>query len=58
MVQIEYIGNCTQDDVIEELFGDVSRFACLIEEHGDEFIFNSISITYDSELDIHSFHQL
>lgn len=49
------IGNCTMDDVIEYLFGDVSAFACLVEEHGDEFIYNGIKVTYDPVSDVHTF---
>lgn len=44
------------DDVIEELFGDVSYLACLIEEHGDNFTVGSIEVRYDPDTDIHSFY--
>lgn len=43
------------DDIIEYLFGDVSTFACLVEENGDEFVHNNIKITYDVATDIHTF---
>lgn len=53
---MSYFGNCTMDDIVEELFGDVSAFACVIEEHGDNCTVGNITITYDAETDIHSFY--
>lgn len=50
------IGNCTMDDVIEELFGDVNHFACLVEDLGDEFTVGNITVKYDEDKDIHSFY--
>jgi len=50
------LGNCTQDDVIEELFGDVSNFARLVEECGDNFTKGQIVVQYDDETDIHTFY--
>lgn len=48
-------GNCTQIDAIEHIFGDVSSFACQVEENGDNFEYESYSITYDQLTDIHTF---
>lgn len=53
---LSYIGNCTDDDVIEHLFGDATNFAQLVDEHGDEFILGNLVVKYDSETDIHSFY--
>ena len=54
-MSLTIIGNCTQDDIIDELFGSVSHFACMVEELGDEFQSGSIKVTYDTEQDIHTF---
>ena len=51
-----YYGNCTQDEIIEDLFGDVSAFACLVEELGDNFTDRGIMCVYDPVTDIHSFY--
>jgi hypothetical protein len=51
-----YIGNCTNDEIIDYLFGDASEFARLVEEHGDNFTINNIKVTYDEEADVHSFN--
>ena len=52
-----YLGNCTDETLIDHLFGDVSAFAWLVEEHGDEFTHRGITVTYDPETDIHSFFE-
>lgn len=53
------IGNCTQEDVVEDLFGSVSEFARQVEENGDEFLYkNSIQVTYDEPNDVHYFFSL
>ena len=53
------IGNCTQNDVIEDICGSVSEFARQIEENGDEFLYkDQIVITYDEANDIHYFFYL
>ena len=41
---------------MEELFGSVSIFACLVEEHGNQFTYNGIQVRYKEELDIHEFY--
>ena len=53
------IGNCTQDDVIEDIFGSVSEFARQVEENGDEFLYkNEIVVKYDEANDVHYFFYL
>lgn len=53
------IGNCTQNDVIEDIFGSVSEFARQVEENGDEFLYkDQIVITYDEANDTHYFFYL
>lgn len=56
VVDNQYIGNCTQEDVIDDLFGSVTDFAWLVDEYGDEFTHNGITVTYDEDSDIHSFY--
>jgi hypothetical protein len=53
---LNYIGNCTDDDVIEHIFGDATNFAQAVEEHGDEFTINDLVVKYDPKTDIHSFY--
>jgi hypothetical protein len=49
------IGNCTSEEVIEKLFGSVTDFAQLVEEHGDNFTYNGVKVVYDAKKDIHWF---
>ena len=53
---LNYIGNCTDDDVIEHIFGDVTRFAQAVEEYGDDFVLDDLVVKYDPETDVHSFY--
>jgi len=53
------IGNCTEEDVIDDIFGSVSEFARQVEENGDEFLYqDNIIVKYDEDNDIHYFYQL
>lgn len=56
MKTAQYVGNCTQDDVIDELFGSVTDFAQCVDEHGDDFELNGLRVTYNQDTDIHSFY--
>ena len=53
---LDYQGNCTEDEVVDEIFGDVNNFARMVEEHGDEFTVGKLVVKYDPETDIHSFY--
>jgi hypothetical protein len=53
---LNYIGNCIDDDVIEHIFGDVTGFAQAVEEYGDEFVLDDLVVKYDPETDVHSFY--
>ena len=50
------IGNCIDENLINELFDNVSNFALLIEENGDNFTINNIIVQYDENTDIHYFY--
>lgn len=52
---MKYVGNCTNENVINDIFGSVTEFAQLVEENGNEFLYNGYEITYDEKTDIHSF---
>jgi hypothetical protein len=53
------IGNCTQEEVVEDLFGSVSEFARQVEENGDEFLYkDEIIVKYDETHDVHYFFHL
>lgn len=51
-----YLGNCTQEDIIEHFFGDVSSFAKAVEDNGDDFTINDLVIKYNNLEDIHYFY--
>jgi len=50
------LGDCRDEDLIDDLFGDINYFACLVEEHGNNFRYGKIIVEYDEELDIHYFY--
>lgn len=54
--KLNYIGNCTDDDVIEHLFGDATGFAQAVDEYGDDFELDDLVVKYDPDSDIHSFY--
>ena len=49
------LGDCMEEDLVEEIFGSVSEFSRLVEEKGDNFQVNRIKVVYDDVLDMHSF---
>ena len=51
-----YIGDCTNDEIIDYLFGNASEFARLVEERGDNFTIDNIKVVYDEDTDVHSFY--
>ena len=53
---LDYQGNCTEDDVVDDIFGGVNNFARMVAEHGDEFTVGKLVVKYDPETDIHSFY--
>jgi hypothetical protein len=52
---LEFLGDCRNEDLVNELFGDVSAFARLIEEKGDNFTDKNLVVKYNGKTDIHSF---
>ena len=58
MVYKTYIDNCVNETAIDDIFGDINAFACLIEEHGDEFQYGDVIVEYDEVNDIHSFYSI
>jgi hypothetical protein len=53
---LSYQGNCTDDDVIEHIFGDATGFAQAVDEYGDEFVLDDLVVKYNPEEDIHYFY--
>jgi hypothetical protein len=51
-----YLGTCQDEEMIELLFGTVSEFARLVEEHGDDFTVGDTRVEYDEDSDVHSFY--
>lgn len=58
-MNLEFLGDCRNEELVTQLFGDVSAFACEVEENGDNFISHTfsgmVSVKYNEEYDIHSF---
>lgn len=52
---MKLLGDCRNEELVNELFGSVSEFARLIEVHGDEFDYRNLSVIYDEDLDLHYF---
>ena len=50
------LGDCREEALVNTLFGSVSEFARLIEELGDNFTTNTVSVEYDEVTDIHTFY--
>ena len=51
------LGDCRNEELIDELFGSVSEFACLVEENGDNFTHNGVKVKYNANTDIHTFYE-
>ena len=54
---LDYLGNCTDEELVIDLFGSVTRLAQLISENGNEFTHQGIVIKYNDDADIHSFYR-
>jgi hypothetical protein len=50
-----FIGDCRDESLVEEIFGSVSEFARQVELEGNEFVYGNVKITYNSSTDIHKF---
>lgn len=54
-----HIGDCRNEQLIEDIFGSVSEFARICEEYGDDgFMYGDVEVVYDSDADIHNFYQI
>ena len=53
---LDYQGNCTEDDVVDDIFGDVNNFANMVEKYGDEFTRGNLVVKYDPKKDVHYFY--
>ena len=54
--KLTFIGNCTDDECIADIFGDATEFAQVVDQQGDEFEIGDLVVKYDDEEDIHSFY--
>ena len=52
-----YIGNCINQELVEEIFGSVSEFARQVELNGNSFTYGKYKIKYNAKTDIHSFFE-
>ncbi|HWY34728.1 MAG TPA: hypothetical protein VNX68_08780, partial [Nitrosopumilaceae archaeon] len=53
--QNEKIGDCRNEELVDDIFGSVSEFARQVELNGDNFLYQNIQVIYDPETDVHSF---
>jgi len=51
------VGDCRNEELIEEIFGSVSEFARQVELNGDDFEYQNYKICYDKKKDIHFFYE-
>jgi len=52
------IGDCRDENLVNELFGSVTDFAQIVEEYGDDFVRDGIVVEYNSKTGIHSFFRV
>lgn len=52
------LGDCRDEAMVENLFGSVTDFAQLVEEFGDEFTYQGVTVRYNEDTDIHTFYKL
>lgn len=52
----QFIGDCRNEELVEEIFGSVSEFARQVEEKGNEFDFGPYVVKYQENKDIHNFY--
>jgi hypothetical protein len=57
-MKLDLLGDCRNEELIEEIFGSVSEFARLVEEKGDNFKIDKILVEYDRKKDRHSFFEI
>ena len=54
--ELTYVGNCTDDECIADIFGDATEFAQVVDREGDEFAIGDLVVKYDDEEDVHHFY--
>lgn len=52
---MNFIGDCRDEALVDDLFGSVTELACLCETYGDNFTYQGIRVEYNPDTDIHSF---
>lgn len=55
MNRLQLIGDCRNEELVEEIFGSVSEFARQVEENPPNFQYGSVKVKYIAELDMHLF---
>lgn len=51
-----FIGDCRNEMLVNDIFGSVTDFAYQIETHGNNFTYKNVRVVYDETTDIHSFY--
>lgn len=49
------LGDCRNEELVDDIFGHVSEFNRQVEIHGDNFKYQGINVSYDPNTDIHTF---
>ena len=57
LADLQFVGDCRNEDLVDEIFGSVSEFARQVEINGDNFVFNGIRVKYIPQEDIHQFYE-
>jgi hypothetical protein len=50
------IGDCRNEELVDDIFGSVSEFARIVDEKGDNFLYGKYAIIYNEKNDIHYFY--
>lgn len=57
MKNLEKIGDCRDENLVDKLFGSVTDFACAVEENGNDFELGWLAVKYNPKTDIHTFYK-
>ena len=53
---LSLVGDCRDEELIEDIFGSVTDFANIVEERGNEFEYGKYIVKYKEKKDRHLFY--
>ena len=56
-MKLEKLGDCRNENLVEDLFGSVTNFARAVENNGDNFTDGWLVVKYNPTTDIHTFYR-